>query len=89
MHNLITKGDFKSKKLCVFALEYSSEDLLHRKRACDNEEDEIKLTSSPKDSFMFAYQSIHMARLSKKYGNEMCLLTQLTRRHKTARFSLS
>ena len=62
-------------KSCVFfALEYSSEDLLDRSRPCDNREDKIKLTSSPTDSFMFFYQSIHIARLLKKYGNEICLL---------------
>lgn len=57
------------KKCVLFALEYSSEDLLDPKRPCDNEEDEIKLASTPTDSFMFVYQSIHMARLLKKYGN--------------------
>ena len=62
-------------KSCVFfALEYSFEDLLNPKRPCDNEQDETKLTSFPTENFMFVCQNIHMSRLMKKYGNEMCLL---------------
>ena len=58
----------------LFALEYSSEDLLDEKRPCDNEEDEMKLISFPTDSFMSVYQNRRVARLLKKYGNEMCPL---------------
>ena len=34
---------------------------------------------------MFVYQSIHMARMLKKYGNEMCLLDAT---YKTTRYAL-
>ena len=67
------------------ALEYPSEDLLHPKIPCDNEEDEIKVTFSPMDSFMFVYQSKRMVRLLKKYGNEKCLLDAT---YKTTRYAL-
>ena len=74
-------------KSCVFfALEYSSEDLLDLKRPCDTEEDEVKLTSSQMDSFMFVYQSIHIAPLLKKCWNEMCLLDAS---YKTTRYALT
>ena len=58
----------------LFALEYSSEDLLDEKRPCDNEEDEMKLISFPTDGFMSVYQNRRVARLLKKYENEMCPL---------------
>ena len=37
------------------------------------------------ESFMFVYQSNHMARLLQRYGNEMCLLDAT---YKTTRYAL-
>lgn len=51
----------------------------------DNEDDEVKLISQPKDCLLFVYQSEWQRRLLARYGDELFLLDAT---YKTTRYSL-